>query len=113
MHAKQEEIVRREKLAISAIKSAFGTEDDEYGATLFVSHHLEEIEKDFWKKHLGTTEPEPRQVLDILVLRSHWGDEDDDGIDTFDFTLPEDITDYVISVRFDEEGQVEEITMES
>lgn len=47
------------------------------------------------------------------MLRSHWGDEDDDGIDTFDFTLPEDITDYVISVRFDEEGQVEEITMES
>ncbi len=47
------------------------------------------------------------------MLRSHWGDEDDDGIDTFDFTLPEDVTDSVISVRFDEKGQVEEITMES
>ncbi len=113
MQSTQEEINRRTKLAISAIQSAFGTEEDEYGATLFVSHHLEEIEKEFWKKHIGTTEPEPRQVLDILVLHSHWGDEDDDGIDTFDFTLPEDTTNYVISVSFDEEGKVEDITMES
>ena len=113
MQATQEEIERRKKIAIYAIKSAFGTEEDEYGATLFVTHHLEEIEESFWQKHLGTTQPEPRRILDILVLRSHWGDDDDDGIDVFDFTLPEDVTDYVISVRFDEEGQVEEITMES
>jgi hypothetical protein len=51
-------------------------------------------------------------VLDLLELRSCWGDEED-GIDTFDFTLPESITNYVISVRFDEMGRVEEITMES
>lgn len=113
MQVNEKEIERREKIAISAIKSAFGTEEDEYGATLFVTHHLEEIEEDFWQKHFSTTQPEPRRVLDILVLRSHWGDEDDDGIDTFDFTLPEGVTDYVISVRFDDEGQVEDITMES
>lgn len=113
MSANQEDIKKREKAAIAAIRSAFGTEDDEYGGTLFVNHHLDEIEKDFWQKHLGTSQPEPKQVLDILVLQSHWGDEDDEGIDTFDFTLPDDVTDYVISVRFDEEGQVEEITMES
>ena len=47
----------------------------------------------------------------MLVLREHWGG--DDEIETFDFTLPEDVTDYVISVRFDESGQVEEISMES
>ena len=34
-------------------------------------------------------------------------------IETFDFTLPEDVTDYVISVRFGGSGQVEEISMES
>lgn len=111
MPSSQEEINRRTKLAFSSIQRAFGTEEDEYGATLFVSHHLEEIEKEFWKKHIGTTEPEPKQVLDILVLRSHWGEED--GVDTFDFTLPEDTTNYVISVSFDEEGKVEDITMES
>ena len=96
MNENQEEVQRREKLAIDTIRDVFGTEEDEYGATLFVSHHLEEIEEDYWKKHLGTTNPESKQVLEILKLKSHLGDEDDDGIDTFDFTLPGDVTDYVI-----------------
>jgi len=47
------------------------------------------------------------------VLRSHWGDDDDNGLEVFDFTLPDDVTDYVISVRFDANGEVEEISMES
>ena len=96
----QNEIENREKAGIAAIRSAFGTDEDESGATLFVEHHLEEIEGEYWQKHLGATNPEPINVLDILVLRSHWGG--DDEIETFDFTLPEDVTDYVISVRFDE-----------
>ena len=39
--------------------------------------------------------------------------EDDEDIDMFDFTLPGDVTDYVICVSFDEHGKVEEISMES
>lgn len=50
-------------------------------------------------------------MLDLLGLRSHWGGEDE--IDIFDFTLPDQVTDYVLSVRFDEAGQVAEIDMES
>ena len=107
----QNEIDKREKTAIAAIRNAFGTNEDESGATLFVEHHLEEIEGEYWQKHLGSTNPEPISVLDILVLRSHWGG--DDEIETFDFTLPEDVTDYVISVRFDESGKVEDVSMES
>ena len=107
------EIQRRKEAALMAIKSVFETEEDEYGATLFVSHHLDEIDESYWQKHLGTESPTPHLVLDILELRSHWGDEDDDGIDTFDFTLPDGVTDYVISVRFNKYGQIEEISMES
>ncbi len=113
MPADPAEITRRKARALAAIKHAFGADDDEHGATLFVSHHLDEIDQAYWQKHLGTPRPDPKHVLDILQLRSHWGDQEDDGIDTFDFTLPEDITQYVISVRFDDAGQVEEITMES
>src|SRR5688572_3594775 len=88
-----DEAKRREKVAREAIEQAFGTEVDEYGATLFVSHHLDEIEGTYWKKHLGTSQPEPRRVLELLELKSHWG-EAEDGIDTFDFTLPDDVTNY-------------------
>ena len=108
-----DEIKRRQTAALTAIRQAFETEDDETGATLFVSHHLEEIEPEYWETQLGTPQPDPERVLDLLELRSHWSDDDEEGIDTFDFTLPDDVTDYVISVRFDADGQVEEISMES
>ena len=111
----QQEVTRRKDVAIEEIKRRFGTEEDEYGATLFVTHHLEELEHNYWQKYLGTPKPEPKDVLDLLVLQSHWGhgDEGDDGIDVFDFTLPGDTTNYVISVGFDEAGNIEDISMES
>jgi hypothetical protein len=111
MPTNPDEVKKREAAARAAIKKAFGTADDESGATLFVSHHLEELDSNYWKKHLSTETPEPGRVLELLELRSHWGG--DDEIDTFDFTLPEDVTNYVISVTFEESGEVSEITMES
>ncbi len=108
-----DEIERRCNAAIEAICRAHGTPDDEHGATLFVSHHLDEIGDDFWLKHCGVSRPPATQVLDILVLQSHRGEDDDDGIDTFDFTLPDDVTNYVISVEFDENGDVSGVSMES
>ena len=98
----------REKKALETIKSAYGTEEDEYGATLFISHHLEEIEPSYWLKHTGESKPSPEKVLNLLVLKSQW-DEDL----AFDFTLPEETTNYVICVRFDENNEIIEITMES
>jgi hypothetical protein len=104
-------IQKRTKDALAAIKAAYGTEDDEFGATLFVTHHLDEIEPPYWEKLFGTATPDPRQILDALVLRSEF--EEDDDMDTFDFTLPDEVTDYVICVTFSEGGEVEDISMES
>src|SRR5262245_4236310 len=46
----------------------------------------------YWQKHLGAARTDPSRVLDIPELQSHWSGEDDDGIETFDFTLPEGVT---------------------
>ncbi|MCA9030569.1 MAG: DUF2004 domain-containing protein [Planctomycetaceae bacterium] len=113
MATDKNEIERRRITALAAIKQAFGTAADKFGGTLFVSHHLEELDADYWQKLCGTAQPKPEQVLDILTLRSHWGEDDEDGIDTFDFSLPDDATNYVVSVSFDENGDVVGITMES
>lgn len=113
MQPQLDEIKRREMSALTAIRDAFGTEADEYGGTLFVSHLLEELDATYWQSNLATTSPEPEQVLGLLELRSHWGDDDENGIDVFDFTLPGNVTSYVLSVRFDETGAIEEISMES
>jgi hypothetical protein len=108
-----DEVLKRETAARAAIKKSLGTAEGEFGADLFVSHHLTELDGDYWQRHLGTTNPEPICILDILKLRSHWGGEDETGMEVFDFTLPDDVTNYVISVRFDETGEIEEISMES
>lgn len=97
-----------EKKALEGIKKSSGTEQGEYGIDEFVSHHLEELPKSYWEKHLGTSKPSNEQVIDLLVLRSKWEDEE-----VYDFTLPDDVTDYVVSVSFDEDGEIDDIVMES
>jgi Protein of unknown function (DUF2004) len=111
MSANPDEIKRREAVARDTIKRMYGKDADKFGATLFVSHLMEELDSGYWRKHLSTETPDPRKVLELLELDSHWDGEAE--IDTFDFTLPDEITNYVISVMFDESGDVTEITMES
>lgn len=110
--SRKSEIRKRTKTAHDAIKAAYGTPSDEQGATLFVSHHLEEIPGDYWEEHFRTATPTPAQILDGLVLRSEF-DDDDDDFSSFDFTLPGDVTNYVICVTINDDGEVEDISMES
>ena len=105
------EIKRRTTAALAAIKQRAADSGSE--VELFASHHLEELDPAYWKRLAGTARPSCDQILGLLTLRSHWGGDAEDGIDVFDFTLPEDVTDYVISVRFDERGDVGDISMES
>jgi hypothetical protein len=107
-----DEIERRKQVALVAIRDSFGTEEDDYGVTLFVSHHLEELDASYWLSRLGISDPDPEKVISLLELYSHWGEKDEDGIDVFDFTLPDKVTNYVISVRFDAMGSIEDISME-
>jgi hypothetical protein len=106
------ELTRREAAARQAIKNGFDMEDEDSGVAMFVAFHLEELPPDYWQEKVGTTRPDPATVLDILELRGYSG-EDGDNMEYFDFTLPGKVTDYVISVRFDGKGKVDEISMES
>jgi hypothetical protein len=105
------ELSRRESAAREAIKRGFDMEDEESGAAMFVAFHLEELPPEYWQEHMDTARPDPGAVLDILELHAHWGE--DDEMEFFDFTLPGKVTDYVISVHFDDKGKVDEISMES
>jgi hypothetical protein len=102
--------VERRKLALDAIKQAFGTEAGDDCVNLFVQHHLEELPSSYWQQHLGSGAPEPVAILGLLQLRSSWGEGD---IEYFDFTLPDEVTDYVVSVHFDDAGTIDGITMDS
>ena len=102
----QERIV----LALEAIQSAFGTEAGVDSVDLFVEHHSEELPNTYWVEHLSLENPTPSKILSLLVLRDSWGEGD---IENFDFTLPGDVTDYVVSVHFDAAGKIDGISMES
>jgi len=103
---------RRERIAREKIAALYGTPEGEDGPTLFVAHHLAEVESDYWVATFGTGSPEAAKILRSLVLIDSWSSADDGEIDTFDFSLPGDITNYLLSVRF-EDGEVVEVTMES
>jgi hypothetical protein len=103
----------RQASARHAIKSLYGKPDGEYGPTLFVSHHLNEIEPGYWLKIVGIERPNPQQVLDALVLVDTWASGGDETVDTLDFGLPEDASNYLLSVRFGDDGQVQDVSMES
>ncbi len=97
-----------QKLALEGIKKSSGTEDGEYGIDEFISHHLEELPAEYWVKHTGKPNPTPLQVIELLVLRSKW-----EGEEVYDFTLPDEVTDYVMNVSFDDDGLIEDISMQS
>jgi hypothetical protein len=108
------ELSRRTRIALEAIKRSLGTEAGEYGATLFAAHHLEELDRSYWQTHLEIDKPAPEQVIALLSLQSHRSDDDDDdGLDTLDFALPGDVSNYLLCVRFDDNGDIAEISMES
>ena len=105
------EPARRESAARQAIKADFDMENEDSAVALFVAFHLEELDGAYWQQHMDTARPDPSAVSDILVLREHWGEDDD--MEFFDFALPGEVSDYVISVHFDQAGKVDDISMES
>lgn len=107
--------VSRERQAIArrAIKSLYGKPEGEYGPTLFVSHHLEEIEPEYWLRTVGVQKPSLEQILDALVFVDSWTSGSGDTDNTFDFGLPGNVSNYLLSVRFEDEGHVREVSMES
>jgi len=64
----------------------------------------------YWQDLLATATPGPTAVIGLLACRSSWGKSD---LEDFAFTLPGDVTDYVVSVHFDEKREIDGISMES
>ena len=60
----------RIRIAIEAIEKSSGTEEGENGIDCFISHHVEELPAEFWKKHLNTATPTTGEVISILIVPS-------------------------------------------
>lgn len=103
-----EEIKKREIIARKAITKAY-KEEQEYWVTQFVTLHLKEVDTSYWEKHTGSLAPNAEAIFQILELITYW--EKEDEIEEYDlemlsFVLPEDISNYRLSVQFDENGNL-------
>lgn len=71
----------------------------EYSVDEFVSYYLKELLLFYWKVKIGCENLMVNQVVDLLVLRSKWEDEE-----VYDFILLGDVIDYVICIKYGENG---------
>jgi hypothetical protein len=99
-------------LALEKIRSVRGTDEGEYSTDAFVSLHLEELDEQALRSILGEETPTSQNLLDALVLVDAWSSKDNGTVDTYDFGLPGDVSNYLLSVRFDGDVPIS-VAMES
>ena len=88
-------------VARAALSARYGDEDGD--VVLYIEHHAAE---------LGL--PNDDSWLATLVLRSiNVHPDNTSRMAVFDYTLPNDVTQYVLAVGFDDEGNVVSVDMES
>jgi len=83
---------------------------------LFVRHHLEEIPAEYWREQFGQANPDSQSVLSLLVPiadDNDMEDEDETENSPIDFSLPGEVTNYVLAVYIDSVGNIDDIAMES
>ena len=116
MSADKQTIDKRVAEANAALIEDLKLPGDESDVREYIEHHLEEVESEYWTKQFGESKPAIDMVASRLVVKPFWMEEALEGeadLDRVDFTLPGDITDYVLCVEYAEDGKSYEITMES
>ena len=103
---------KREAVARAKLLELLGSEEGEFGSTLFVSHHKEELGSEYWKGEFGEVDPKPEEIIEGLVLVGSWDSEDGGNIDTYDFSLPGGVSNYLLSVRFAGD-EISDVSMKS
>ena len=103
---------KREAVARAKLLELLDSAEGEFGPTLFVSHHKEELDTEYWKGAFGEVDPKPEAIIEGLVFVDSWDSEDDGNIDVYDFSLPGEVSNYLLSVRFAGD-EVSDVSMES
>ena len=103
-----------ENIAKKEIENDFknGTEVKEY-----IEHHLEEIDFEYLNLKIDKSDfvnsIENEMLKKIHLHKVSFYPEYDDEHVVFDYTIGKDLTDYLIVVKFNENGELEELVMES
>lgn len=96
--------VDRQQAALYAIKNSEGTPYWEGGVKPFLSHCIDEVDSEYWVSEMGTPNPSYSDILELIMFKEYR-----DNNQALDFTLPENVTAYVIRVSFNEDDEVADI----
>jgi hypothetical protein len=93
--------------------------NDEDGDTVkfYLEHHLEELDKDELTKLVNfddtITAPEQQLLSKLKLVRVGLYPDGEYNFATFDYSIGKDITDQLVVINTDENGQLDYMTMES
>lgn len=92
-------------------------DDDGDTVKFYLEHHLEEVDKEELTKLVNfdetIIEPELQLLSKLKLVRVGLYPDNENNFATFDYSIGKDITDQLVVVNTDENGQLEYITMES
>lgn len=111
-----EEPLRFDEIAREMLRTEF-TEKPEGTVATYFSHHAEELNAKELKQVFGVSDPDELTIdhlLDALQLkRIGLYPESESYVAVFDYTIDENLTDYLLAVEFDQDGEVFDISMDS
>ena len=93
--------------------------NDEDGDTVkfYLEHHLEELEKEELSKIINveddTTEQEKQLLAKLNIVRVGLYPDSEDTFAIFDYSIGEEITNYLVVINTNETGELDYMSMES
>lgn len=107
-------IESRIEKAFEAVADDLELDEDTGTARFYLQHHLNEFSDEELQSVFGTEDVTEESFLDnLLVTRIGLYPEDHDSWSTIDIKLPDEFTNYLMSVTFNTDGELTGIAMES
>lgn len=111
-----ENIEKLDKLNKTYIMDDYHDEDGET-VKFYLEHHLEEVGKDELSTLINfedsTTEPEQQLLTKLELVRIGLYPDSEDNFAISDYSIGEDLTNYLVVINTDENGQLDYMAMES
>ncbi|MDX2463374.1 MAG: DUF2004 domain-containing protein [Porticoccus sp.] len=102
------------KKAFESLSSDYDLGEESETALFYLQHHKEELSNDELIKIFGTTEITKNIFFkNIAVNRVGLYPEDEESYSVIDIKLPDEYTNYIMAVTFDEDGELSYISMDS
>jgi len=102
------------KKAFSAIAADYDLEEESETARFYLQHHIDEFTKDELSDIFGEEEINKESFMNSLILqRVGIYPEDDESFVIFDIQFPDEFTNYLMAVTFDDANELSCISMES